>query len=640
MNIIEELAIAAPGQRSYPVFARALAHPRMAVSDLATVRDVRELSGCEADDVNVNAVLCAMFMALNEGSTCLPVNGLSWREKLGYLMAGEVPEFTAMPLTERLVSESENTPLILHGDRLYFQRYFVCEQALARQLARRLNAAPLDTGISEEIIHTVLKENPISIRGKPLVLDDAQKLALAVGMTRRCSVISGGPGTGKTSIVVTLLRCLARAGIPIDRMRLAAPTGRAAFRMREALAVALASLEKPDEMDTALTDVPAMTLHRLLGSRLKSNSFRYDALNPLAVDLVIIDEASMVDIELMSALFEAVPEQARLILLGDRDQLPPVHAGAVLADMLPAGRRIAMSADALEQARSLVGPIKIQPVAPPEARDYAVVLETCYRSDKNITRVAERINAGDTSILDDPLCPALPVDNKRGPEWPDETGCWVLDQPPGQGKAILKSWAECIYDKQYLDLIIRVTELDLDDAASHPVLHTLIDYIERARILTVLRDGPMGCVPFNQILSLGLARALGMPSVGDGVPGTPWMVLRNTPRMNLFNGDVGIYLRDRHGDRVVFRTGTKFVAHRPETLSAAEPAFAMTVHKSQGSEYDRVLVAVPDDPEHPLLTREILYTAITRARHLAVLWGSRPVLERAIQKKVFRESGL
>jgi exodeoxyribonuclease V alpha subunit len=510
-------------------------------------------------------------------------------------------------------------PLVLDADgRLYLHRYFDLEQRLARRLLRAARAEPPALGDSAALaarLGAFFAHTPAA--------DDAdwQRLAAALALRGRLTIISGGPGTGKTTTVVNLLACLLALD-PACRIALAAPTGKAAARLTEAVR------QRAGHLDDALRGrlpTASYTVHRLLGVAPDGRGFVHHAGKRLALDVLVIDEASMLDLALATRLLEAVPDGARIVMLGDKDQLSAVESGAVFSEL---GVDPSLSADCIRQLAVLSGtpPASIRPPAPRAGsalRDSVVWLTRNFRfaGDSGIGRLAALVNQGES-----------------------------------------RAAVECLHDGSGAGL------LHIDDAGNAPAAATLqaiadghapfIDAVRREpgdvaavsaafarfRVLCAVRDGPRGVLSINAHMTHRSRAALGAADRDGNSPwfiGRPVLVLRNDPLLQLFNGDVGITLPDDAGAlKVFFPTADGgFRALAPVRLPAHETAYAMTVHKSQGSEFDAVLVLLPAEP-HRVLTRELLYTAVTRARRRVSVCAPVPVLSATIAAATRRHSGL
>jgi exodeoxyribonuclease V alpha subunit len=516
-------------------------------------------------------------------------------------------------------------PLILDADdRLYLHRYFDYERRLARRLAQA-TAAPPDPRAQSPELRGLLSElfaaNEARLGGAP----DWQKLAAALALRGRLTIISGGPGTGKTTTVVNLLACLLELD-PECRIALAAPTGKAAARMTEA--IRLRATHLPPSLRERLP-AESSTVHRLLRF-MPGGGFGHHAGNPLAIDALVVDEASMLDLSLGTQLLEAVPPSARIILLGDKDQLAAVESGAVFSELsVDPSLSPACVADLAALARTPAEAIR--PPAAAQAstlRDAAVWLTHTFRfrPDSGVGRLAALVNAGDAASAHAWLAAGDDADVR----WIPDTG--------SQPAAAMQPMAD-----GYAPFVAALIAGPADVAAVTEALGSF-------RMLCALREGPRGVAALNAEMTHRVRAALRAAGIAAGLddaspwfPGRPVIVLANDYVLKLFNGDIGIALPDASGQLLVHFPDAAspggFRAIAPVRLPLHETAFAMTVHKSQGSEFDGVLVVLPGERSR-VLTRELLYTAITRARRRVVLAASAPVLEAAITASTQRHSGL
>jgi len=655
--------------------------------DFYTIRDLVELSGYTTQEA-LQALLLVMLLALDEGSLCVEASQASLQRRLQDL-AGEA---AAGAWAQRIVAElrqpgfptligqrvDEGKPVLLRQvgaqTYLYFQKYLKHELVLQAELRRRLgssrtappggprfpSAGPraLAGANGSAMLNEVLRERPLLLSGRPLQLNREQRLALGLALLRDFVIVSGGPGTGKTSIVFTLLRCLVRCGISAERIALAAPTGRAAQRLTDAVRDGLESLGPPVDPggpDIALGNLAARTLHQLLGYHPSRDTYRHHAENPLPHDVVIVDEVSMVGLVLMARLFQALEPGTRLILLGDKDQLPSVDAGAVLANLAPAGRRPVYSVRTCGQLRELWSDLEL-PIGDGRdpLQDILVVLEENYRSERRIHELARAVNAQGSGIVEQlarlpSKGPALQVDCFA--ELDRQGGCWLVEQGQtdvGQWRQVLEQWAHHYYlaelpdAKSYGDLVVDGENLAAEEIRieEKQALNRLFLLLAKARVLTLVREGPWGSVGINSYLGQVLRPKLDPSSHGRIFAGLPVMITRNDYSRALFNGDVGIALRSQAGYRVFFQRAGDYVSFPAEALPAHEPAFAITVHKSQGSEYGQVLLVLPPEGGRRLLSKEMIYTGITRAKHLVAICSKAEVLRYAVSRKVERESAL
>jgi exodeoxyribonuclease V alpha subunit len=657
------------GEELRSLFDGAAENSGLLASDYMTLRDLLELSGYTHEEP-LYALLLALLTALDAGSLCVEISP----ERLAQRLADLAGAPAVGPWPERIVaglSDHGYRELIADGARpdkpiirrriggrtfLYFQKQHGHERELAELLGRRLEfstVAPLPGDLSA-IVREVLVDRPLCVGGRPLVLNSEQRTALAMTLLRPFVLVSGGPGTGKTSIVLTVLRCLARVpGFQSERIALAAPTGRASQRLNDSIRQGIETLSAPTaEADVGILPIAAQTVHRLLGYSPDRGTFRHHPENPLAADFVIVDEVSMVGLELMNRLFQALRPDARVLLLGDKDQLPSVDAGAVLANLTATNeetdRSPTLQRRAVELFPDLADQCPVPSVTRPPPRsplqDVLVVLEQNHRSRADIQEFARGVNAQRTAVAGE--LPALRAQDVAFADLAQKGGCWRLHGTDNSAswRGVLHRWAEHQYvgKESFRDHLerIRLPASIETDGAHQAALDDLFSVVNRARILTLLRDGPWGSSAINRFLEEALRRRLD-PGRERLFAGAAVLVTRNDYNLQLFNGDVGLTLRGASGGyRVVFPRLGSYISLAPDALPAHELTFAMTVHKAQGSEYGEVLLVLPPQGGRRLLTKEMIYTGVTRARNLAIVCSSVEVLETAIARRVEREANL
>lgn len=530
------------------------------------------------------------------------------------------------------------TPLVLEGPpespRLYLRRYRQAEVAIAEAVTARSRstdeATPGSGADPERLRHwldTLFGPTPEGV--------DWQRIAAAVAARSAFTVITGGPGTGKTTTVVRLLALLqgVREGERPLRMALAAPTGKAAARLGGTVASAIHDLHLPEGAEAVRAELPTTvtTLHRLLGGRPDSRRFRHNAANPLPVDLLVVDEASMVDLELMADTLAALPPRAGLVLLGDKDQLASVEAGAVLGELChraEGGHYTPATTAWLEAATGTPIPAEYHDPAGRTLDQQVVQLRHSHRfgAESGIGQLAAAVNRGDAAGAGALLDSGLPDLAHERPNDPD---------------AVARLAAEGL-----APLLERVAAgpAGTDDPAREAWAEAILADLGHFQLLAAVRQGPWGVQALNQRVEAHLsARGLLAPE-GEWYPGRPVIVTRNDPGLGLANGDVGIALPGAEPGalRVAFPApegGVRWIS--PARLEAVETVFAMTVHKAQGSEFRHAALVLPDRGS-PVLTRELLYTAITRAaeRFTLLEGGGSGLLAAAIGEQVQRTSGL
>lgn len=564
-----------------------------------------------------------------------------------------------------LLEESDGEPgqpLVLMGlpggrPRLYLRRYWRYEQQVARQLQRRLST-PLPPPADLRLALDALFPAPAASTAP-----DWQKIACALATRGALTLVTGGPGTGKTTTVIRLLALLQGEALAHGRalrIRLAAPTGKAAARLTASIASQIASLEVAAAVRQA---IPAEvgTLHRLLGSRAGSRHFAHDRHRPLALDVLVVDEASMIDLEMMACLLEALPNQARLILLGDKDQLASVEAGAVLGDLCheaEAGHYTTATLDwiATHAGHGLDDTSLCQgdPLRHALAQQ-TVMLRHSRRFDagSGIGQLAQAVNLGEVDT-----CRQLLAANLSDLDILQLDGAAdvALDRLVLHGQRNSQQQGYGYYLR-----ILQTTRPALDSSATtaDPAWNDwairVLEAFGGFQLLTALRAGPWGVEGLNPRIARILRGAGRLTGCDGWYEGRPVLVTRNDHGLGVMNGDIGITLRvpvrrDLSGPpnwreelRVAFihpEDGRRARFLHPSRLSAVETAFAMTVHKSQGSEFSHAALVLPERP-NPVLTRELIYTAVTRARKgFTLLEHGGEALDEAIRRKVLRESGL
>ncbi|HOT00194.1 MAG TPA: exodeoxyribonuclease V subunit alpha [Acidobacteriota bacterium] len=597
------------------VAERILADPRFQEIDRHFARLVDGLDPAAGPELAAAAALVSRARA--EGHICLDLelaadeSAAAWPETAAWGGGGAWARRLAA--CRPVGGAGEWAPLVLEGRRLYLYRYWRYEQTLAERLLA-LAADPAADSADPELGARLGRFFPSAA-----TVPDWQRVAAYVAATRRLCVISGGPGTGKTATAARILALLLEQR-PERIVALAAPTGKAAARMNEALRSVLAGLDVAAAVKERALARPAQTIHRLLGAR-GSGAFARGATDPVPCDVLVVDEASMVDVALMARLLEALPGGARLVLLGDKNQLASVEAGAFLGDLCaaPAENRF-RPALAHSYAAATGDRVLAEGHADPAARplqDCLVQLRHSYRfaADGGIGALCHAVNAGASWSAFEPLF-ATHAEIR-----------WLPLPPPRElaaalAAAIEDGFAPCA-------------------AVADPL--AALEALRRFRILCAVRDGPYGTTALNCLAENVLAaRGVIRPPGGAWYAHRPVMVTVNDYNLRLFNGDIGLVRPDADGAlRVFFPPEGEGPPRRflPAMLPAHETVYAMTVHKSQGSEFDRVLLVLPDR-ENPVLTRELVYTAVTRARQAVDILAAPAVFASAAAARVRRTSGL
>lgn len=493
-------------------------------------------------------------------------------------------------------------PLILDdAGRLYLYRYWEYEKKLADCLLERIKKP-----VNNDHVPEILTKFPSTVS------PDWQKIAVYMALTHQFCAISGAPGTGKTTTIAKILAALLEQS-PNTKIILAAPTGKAAARLKEAIH------NQKDLFDKHLNRIPqeTYTLHRLLGTIPYPPFFRYNETNKLIADTVIIDEASMADLPMISRLIQALPSTARLILIGDMDQLASVNPGAVFADICTAGDISAFSESFCNGCLKATGEHIVPTSTHVSAMsDCLIKLQTNYRfsATSGIHTISQAINSGKTDVIGE----LLSTNRFDDISWKD------LPEPNA-----LKEQLQNIVVNGFTPYLI---ESQIED---------IFDRFRNFRILCANKAGPYGVVTLNRIVEKILSDKNLIFPQRTYYRGKPVIITQNDYHLNLFNGDMGIVLTDSDGDLKVFfmNVDGRIRKIHPARLPAHETAFAMTVHKSQGSEFDQILLIL-SDRYSPIFTRELIYTGITRARKQAIICGKKDIFYKAVSEKIQRSSGL
>lgn len=584
--------------------ARRLEDGDLSLSEIQLSRDIAERGKCE--DAAVHLFLAAMFVAQRRGNAFLSEkNGARIFDEFGALELWEKARAAARNLPGEIVVQTENG--------WFFARNLEAVERVSELIQARVKEAHREAAPDIEKSAAFIDKT----------LDEFQKKAVRTATSRSFAVITGGPGTGKTTIVCAILRALLRPGdLRPDEIGLVAPTGRAGQRMTEALRKELAKAkdENPAVL-AAIGSLKGVTIHSLLGGR--APHWKHTKYDRLPHRLVIVDESSMVDLHLMRALLEALRDDCRLVLLGDSHQLPSVDAGAVLGDLATKDG---------------------------ERDGWAVHLEDSHRFKGKLKDASEAINAGDSDALKD-AAPALGIEAETGSDWTSalrkdatKNGCFrlVFGKMSAQScSKALERWASCFGTLD--ELVDSAKEIandpGLDDGTMTPAAKALFECLDRARVITVLRNGPFGVAGVNDFFSRKIHGRRKTDNPFDK-PGVPVLITRNSRERELFNGDIGVTVERDGMMYALFPRGKKVVVCPVALLPEHELAYAVTVHKSQGSEFGNVLVVLPEDEKNPLLTRELVYTGITRAKERAVILGTEAALEAALKNKTERDTSI
>ncbi|OBH44842.1 exodeoxyribonuclease V subunit alpha [Mycobacterium mantenii] len=543
------------------------------VLDPADVHVAQRLTSLTGEsDERVALAVALVVRALRGGSVCVDLRAvpaqvddadLPWPGAADWMSAVRASALLQTPPVLRLL-----------GDLLYFDRYWLEEQQVCTDLLA-LSAAPatVESSSYERLFPPGYSE---------------QRAAAEVAVSQALTVLTGGPGTGKTTTVARLLALLTeqaeRAGLPKPRIALAAPTGKAAARLAEAVAAGIEELTAADR--ARLTGLPGTTLHRLLGPRPDTSvRFKHNRGNRLPHDVIVVDETSMVSLTMMARLAEAVRPDTRLILVGDPDQLASVEAGAVLADLV----------DGLADRDDV----------------RVAALRTPHRFGTSIGALAEAVRVGDADRV-----VGLLAAGGEHIEWVDS------DRPADRLREVLVAHA-----------------LRLRSAALLGAVREALTTLDEHRLLCAHRDGPYGATHWNTQVQKWIAEATGQPAWTQWYAGRPLLVTANDYGLRLYNGDTGVTVAGADGLRAIFAGATGPLDFATSRLGEVETMHAMTIHKSQGSQAGEVTVLIPPEDSR-LLTRELFYTGITRAKTKVRVVGPEASVRAAIGRRAARASGL
>lgn len=573
--------------------------------------------------VNAEILLAAALTsaAYREGNVCINLRDFADRplfnEADGFLQveAPALKVWVGMLNNSPFVgSPGEFKPLILDSShRLYLQRHWKNEKRLAEHILKKAGQP------TEKVDIKLLRQGLNCYFGKSREAVDWQKVAAALAVLNSFAVISGGPGTGKTTTVVRVLGLLLEQANQRGRnfsITLAAPTGKAAARLESSIQNALQDLPTSNVIKDKIP-VKCHTIHQLLGARLHSSTFKFNKNNPLPYDYIIIDEVSMVDQALMSRFMSATMKKTQVLLLGDKDQLASVEAGSVLGDICGARNSNRFSRAMEEQLENLEIslPENNKVKNPDPLTDHIVLLQKSYRfeADSGIARLAEAVNSGE-----------------------GERSLHILQNRSYTDVDLKTPLTYSVFLDELIDRA--VTQIQEGAQAASPAVAFTI--YRKMQILSPHRQGPWGVEFLNKKIEERLEMmGLKSPYV-DWYRGKPIIINENNYRLGLSNGDTGIFWPDDEGNgRIYFEINNEIMGLWPSQLPAYSTAFVLTVHKSQGAEYNEVILVFPNE-KSKILSRELLYTALTRAKKSVLLFAKKSVLLKTVAHKIARNSGL
>jgi exodeoxyribonuclease V alpha subunit len=560
---------------------------------------------------------------LTEGNICISLGDMPANLKFTPYKEKKLSDSALLKL-KHLVSDqsSKTTPFVLHNDRLYFQRYFKYETSIIEKLksliaaeahlvADRITQLESQKALIQSL-KTDYKLEGLTTKEKV----DWQLVAVLKALLNNFSIITGGPGTGKTTTLAKLL-ILLYALEPNAKVALAAPTGKASMRMLESLKGS--TLNFKEETKAKIDALVPSTIHSLLGYKKESVNFKHNAENPLPYDWVVVDEASMIDVPMFSKLLAALGDKTRIILLGDKDQLASVEAGSLLGDLcqtLPSLNQFSNETANWINEFITDADRKLKPEFIADANQllagHIIELKYSHRfnSQGAIGKLSRAVIDGNVEEVKHLIATAQGTNV-------------IVDQT--YNPTLLENFVE-----GYASFI---NETDIKLA---------LKKLNELRVLVAVRQGPRGLYATNNAIELQLRKRGFIKPDGEFYENRPIMVTRNLYDLGLLNGDTGIMRKDANGNLKVWfedgQGGIKSVL--PAYLNFSETAFAMTIHKSQGSEFDNVMVILPEGTSNALLTRELLYTGITRAKTSITIQGEMSTIEHAVNASVNRISGI
>ncbi len=566
-----------------------------------------DLAGCSF--AWMRRVIVELSCAVQQGHACVPMVMIPDMIAQVPHAPSDVGHLLSALLDTGLVGvPGSESPLICDGERLYLRRYFEYERRVAEALLNRAyRIEPLGDG-SELHAHLKLVFPTQSLPGP-----DWQVIAAQLVLRSALTVICGGPGTGKTWLVLRLLALLQLQAPHPLRIALAAPTGKAAARLSESLNRDLIALPVAESIKTQIPR-SAITLHRLLGTHFLSTQARHHQDAPLALDVLVLDEVSMVDLPSMARVLAALPQTARLILIGDPDQLAAVEAGCVLSELRDINPNNAFSAELANRLAAYGYEAAPAEVAAPPISDCVVTLARSHRHAAGVgidkLLAAIRMGQGDAMM-------AL---------LQEETELSLIEPASVRGE-----WA---------DQLLQLTQRFRSEIRQANEPMQALQALARFRLLCAVREGSRGTRSLNAIVACAHLGLKAWQEPPDVFHGAPLLVTANDHALGLYNGDTGIVWRDGSSLRAWFNDGQGQLRHfAKDQLPDGELSYAMTVHKAQGSEFENVILVLPQAP-HPLLTRQWLYTACSRARSRLTILGNETVLRASLSHSPERGSGL
>jgi len=591
------------------------------IIDYLDISTIRLLTGdTDKKSLNLTVVLTALFSSLNQGSSSLKLDFETISKKLPFMDLEKLKGFftsfkqnlDAGRYGDLIGEENDYKPIIYHNNALYFQKYFFNEKKLDEKISGRLVKEGFDRDYFERAriaIKEVFKSCKIN-------LDKKQKIAAINSALLDFFIISGGPGTGKTTIITTIIVILLKLGYSNKEIAILSPTGRAALRVMESIQNQIeTNFDIPLDEKKEIFSVEAKTIHRILKYNPLTNKFSFNEKNLLPVKALVVDEVSMVDLVLMSKLLRAVSDDTKVIFVGDKNQLPSVEAGAVLNRLIPENNIEYF--DNRDFLREFIPDLDSPP--PPYKKDKLnnrfVILDKPYRYGGNIQRITENIKKGENiNSIVNYITEIEKIEDIEKFDFQTEN-CFIVENKNSKNKtnSLLNEWLSKNFteEKKYLESIEKISSIEIKKESEERdrVVLSLFKAAENSKILTLLREGVYGRAFINKQLKESYVQKTGCES------GIPLIITKNDYDKNIYNGDTSIMVKDITGKYYcLFKIFGKIKVFDAEYINNYETAFAITVHKSQGSEYDNIFFIFPSDDENKLLKRELVYTGLTRAK--------------------------
>lgn len=583
--------------------------------DYFLAKSLNSVMGQPDDSVLFYTVMACSY-ALREGHSCLQLNEWAnttqWEKttenglKEGGYLFPPLKEWEQY-LSSLSIAPASQHPVVYEQGRFYLRRYWQFEDELATAIKNFSHQISIDQTKAKAVLSQLFSNQDSAERPAEI---DWQKVSVANAMGKQFSIVTGGPGTGKTTTVTKLLVALCEILERPLTIKMVAPTGKAAQRLTESISAAKGALQRQYEFSNHVwTSVPdeAMTIHRLLGVIPRSYQFRHNETNPLNLDIVLVDEASMVDLPLMARLFRALPAHARVILLGDSNQLPSVAAGSVLADIAPDPHPGYGQPNA-DGLKALTG--YWLPVSAHTPVDHLTKLTKSYRfkDTGGIGQLASQIIKGDAK------------------------GSWALLSSQNEELTLAQP-------NDFKDWLTQLTDMYYRPVSNATDALTALQVFSAFRFLAATRVGERGVDEINTLIDRAIKRQLNIPINALFYHGCPIMVTENSYETRLFNGDIGIIWRQGDRLRAAFPSSEGLRWLSLSRLPSFELVYAMTIHKTQGSEFNRIAIILPEHPSM-ILSRELIYTGVTRAKSAIEINCNKSVWVKGIEKRVSRNSGL